>query len=441
MYFRWPFAQRNALAGLVMPRETDALLAPWIRHWPNLVTALVEGGPDSVASHLYEMLSWMGLHYAVEPSGGDRHSQLVRSPAQVVATDHRGTCLDLALLFASCLEANRVHPIVVILEGHALVAFWKHSSLDQPPPFGRYVDSSDEAEPAIIAADTLCVLLAREEIVPVECTGFALCGSPVTLDPSSESRLRTRKPPTDNISTMGQPRSDPDSRDKLIEYVDAKVLGATQFRPSTIRFGVCIATAREEGIDARTHRDPVALDGEPRFQLSALPQIAGSPSSEAGLTSSSAVTLPPSRSPLRARQRAGLRAGIRQNQAGWKKFLGVAVLLSLIPIGLLCWRLLHPFFSSPNDHLYGRVQAASLARVRVHLVNDRDEPNPIARGGVDSTNGNFGLRFDRSPSHQPRWLVVTAPGCLPQHYPLGPAQTSPNERFAVKFVCTPRGTQ
>ncbi|NBT95646.1 MAG: DUF4011 domain-containing protein, partial [Chloroflexi bacterium] len=35
-----------------------------------------------------------------------------------------GTCLDLTLLYAACLEQMGFHPLVVLLEGHALVGVW-----------------------------------------------------------------------------------------------------------------------------------------------------------------------------------------------------------------------------------------------------------------------------------------------------------------------------
>jgi len=118
----WNIAKRNSLAELVIPEGTDYLLSPRIRYRPNLVSTLVNEGPDSVASHVYEMLSQMAIHYALEPLNWTKQTQQVQTPAEVVITG-RGTCLDLALLFASCLEENRVHPIVLILRGHALVAF------------------------------------------------------------------------------------------------------------------------------------------------------------------------------------------------------------------------------------------------------------------------------------------------------------------------------
>jgi hypothetical protein len=234
----WNIAQRNALATLVMPQVTDDLLAPWMRDGPNLVSTLVTKGSDAVAFHLYEMLSRSRIHYAWEPLNWTLQTQQVRSPAEVMGTG-QGACLDLALLFASCLEQHRLHPIVVILAGHALVAFWKDFWGDRKPPFRSYVDRND---PALITAPTVRRLLKSQQIVPVECTGFAFSGVPVTLDHNSERPLRTRE-----LSPEAQSGLAPGD-DKLIAYTDAQTLGTIQLGTRPILFGVCIAAARRQEI-------------------------------------------------------------------------------------------------------------------------------------------------------------------------------------------------
>ncbi len=63
------------------------------------------------------------IAYALPPASFEREGQKVRSPAMVVGTKV-GTCLDLTLLYAACLEQMGFHPLVVLLEGHALVGVW-----------------------------------------------------------------------------------------------------------------------------------------------------------------------------------------------------------------------------------------------------------------------------------------------------------------------------
>ncbi|WP_394384486.1 hypothetical protein [Roseateles sp. BYS87W] len=56
-----------------------------------------------------------------------RDSQRLRTPSTVEA-EGAGTCIDLALLFAACLELVDIHPVIFLLDGHALPGWWRHDS-------------------------------------------------------------------------------------------------------------------------------------------------------------------------------------------------------------------------------------------------------------------------------------------------------------------------
>ena len=49
--------------------------------------------------------------------------QKVRSPSRI-GDNRLATCLDLALLFASCLEQAGLHPLIILQKGHALAGVW-----------------------------------------------------------------------------------------------------------------------------------------------------------------------------------------------------------------------------------------------------------------------------------------------------------------------------
>ncbi len=53
-------------------------------------------------------------------------SQRLRTPSTIEQA-RMGTCIDLALLFAACLELVDIYPVVFLLEGHALPGYWRHS--------------------------------------------------------------------------------------------------------------------------------------------------------------------------------------------------------------------------------------------------------------------------------------------------------------------------
>jgi hypothetical protein len=87
-------------------------------------------------------------------------AQQVRLPTTLL-DENRGTCLDLALLFASCLTNAKLRPIVVGVrgaQGHALAAVW----LVEPPADYE----------ALLTLDSLREHLASGEMLAVECTGF-----------------------------------------------------------------------------------------------------------------------------------------------------------------------------------------------------------------------------------------------------------------------------
>jgi len=63
------------------------------------------------------------LDYTLPPAGFELQGQKIRSPGQILQNG-LGTCLDLSLLFASCLEQCHVHPLLVFLDGHAFTGAW-----------------------------------------------------------------------------------------------------------------------------------------------------------------------------------------------------------------------------------------------------------------------------------------------------------------------------
>lgn len=63
------------------------------------------------------------LNYALPPASFEHTGQKVRSPSQVL-DGGLATCLDLALMFAACLEQAHLNPLLVFTRGHAFVGVW-----------------------------------------------------------------------------------------------------------------------------------------------------------------------------------------------------------------------------------------------------------------------------------------------------------------------------
>jgi hypothetical protein len=74
----------------------------------------------------------LGLGYVNPPPGysNELDSQRLRTPTMVVK-DRSGTCLDLALLFAACLELIDIYPVIFLLNGHAFPGYWRSDELHE----------------------------------------------------------------------------------------------------------------------------------------------------------------------------------------------------------------------------------------------------------------------------------------------------------------------
>ena len=106
------------------------------------------------------------IEYATPPASYESQGQKIRSPDQVLGSG-LGTCLDLTLLLAACLEQAGLHPLLVFCRSHALVGCWTldrgfgEPSVDAPLRLRKRVKLGD-----IVACET--TLLTAEDPVEVE---------------------------------------------------------------------------------------------------------------------------------------------------------------------------------------------------------------------------------------------------------------------------------
>jgi hypothetical protein len=70
------------------------------------------------------------LSYINPPPVFTDSSQRLRTPSDCV-DGRRGTCIDIALLLASCLEYVEIYPAVFLLKTHAFPAYWRHDSFHE----------------------------------------------------------------------------------------------------------------------------------------------------------------------------------------------------------------------------------------------------------------------------------------------------------------------
>lgn len=76
----------------------------------------------------YAVLNSHGLNYINPPPSYGNYTQRLRTPTQLLA-ERRGTCIDLALLLAACLEYVDIYPVLFLLTGHAFAGYWRSSDL------------------------------------------------------------------------------------------------------------------------------------------------------------------------------------------------------------------------------------------------------------------------------------------------------------------------
>lgn len=120
------------------------------------------------AAALYGAIQELNVVYAVPPSSFEATGQRVRLCDAVTGT-RMGTCLDLTLLYAACLEAAGLYPLLLLKNNHIFAGVWLEEMTFQ---------DAVKDDPSLVSkrmADGI------GEIAVVECTGAA-AGKGLTFD-------------------------------------------------------------------------------------------------------------------------------------------------------------------------------------------------------------------------------------------------------------------
>ena len=173
---RWPKANPMALAGYALSDIADEI---------RLATPSAGAPTLDVVRELYDALASRDIRWSLERYHPNDAIQEIRTPASILTGSGDGTCLDLALLFAGAALGKRLIPIVLVLDGHALVAVSLTTERSGADSYGRAGRErnwlAEGLATGTAAADALRALVAEETYVVVECTGFARASS--VLDP------------------------------------------------------------------------------------------------------------------------------------------------------------------------------------------------------------------------------------------------------------------
>lgn len=98
----------------------------------------------------YSLLYKVPASYINPPPTYAVASQRIRTPSEVVAGGF-GTCIDLALALAACLEAVEIYPVVFLLNDHAFPGYWRTDAAraDFCARVEKLTDRRDEPGPTL----------------------------------------------------------------------------------------------------------------------------------------------------------------------------------------------------------------------------------------------------------------------------------------------------
>lgn len=181
-YWQGVFLMPEFLVAFVMPnlpkiREITAKAGKYLQDWKGepSFTGYQTNDINEVkmqVTAIYAALQGENIAYTMPPASFEKTGQRVRIPQEVLQYK-QGTCIDLAVLFASCLEAINIHSIIIIIKGHAFIGYWL---MEKTFPDATMDDGSAIAKRI---ADGI------NEIGLVECTDF-VAGKNITFDLSEK---------------------------------------------------------------------------------------------------------------------------------------------------------------------------------------------------------------------------------------------------------------
>lgn len=152
------FVMPNSSSMSMMRSETSAILSSWGAS-PSLDGYQSEDR-DSVkrqAAAVYAAMEKRNIIYVNPPANFDNTGQRVRTPEEVLS-NREGTCIDLAVTYASILESIGINPLIFIIKGHAFAGFWL----------------VDNYQNDIVNLDNAAVTrhIRNRELLAVECTAL-----------------------------------------------------------------------------------------------------------------------------------------------------------------------------------------------------------------------------------------------------------------------------
>lgn len=179
-YDQWPGLLQvpEMITAFVTPNhprvaELTARAGVWLQKWlgePSF-TGYQSRNPNIVktqAAAIYAALQEENIAYHMPPASYETLGQRVRLP-HAVLEQKCGTCLDLAVLYAACLEAVGLNSLLVFIQGHAFAGVWLEEET-----FAECVEDD-------VSALTKRLATGIDQLFLVECTDY-VAGKSVDFD-------------------------------------------------------------------------------------------------------------------------------------------------------------------------------------------------------------------------------------------------------------------
>ena len=180
-----PRVMPELTAAFVMPNVTEVTkvmnsAADILKGWGGIpsFTGYQAKDADTVKKQMaaiYAAIKNLNINYMVPQASFETCGQRVRLPEEICRTG-QGTCIDMALFYASCLEAAGLRPVITIFREHAYTSCWLEEE--------AFADCSVDDVTALRKR----MAKGAEEMLPVECTAMN-SGRDTDFDSAVEAAL------------------------------------------------------------------------------------------------------------------------------------------------------------------------------------------------------------------------------------------------------------
>lgn len=192
----WAASLHETLAAFVRPNEP--VVHDLLEQASELLQARTgspaldgyQTGPERVhliAEAIFDALRGAQIRYVEPPASFEGTGQRIRSHADVIA-DKNGTCLDLAALYAACLEQAGLHPVIVLATGHALT--------------GYLTEDAQLPDASVTQHGAIATIFDADLFEPVETTGLCVRDEPYSFDTARAQARRWRTTHLDAVVSL-----------------------------------------------------------------------------------------------------------------------------------------------------------------------------------------------------------------------------------------------